>query len=127
MFSRKLLKLFGSLLLIILENSSFIFLLFLSKTSFHFFSCLIPCSPIFLHSFKISFGTSKGSYFHFNFFLTRATSFSPRAAPWEDALPDLLGEPYPIIVLQEIKFGFFYLKLFFIALDICFSLCPFTS
>ena len=65
---------------------------------------------------------AKGSEIQFNFFLTSLTSSFPRAAPCEEALPDLLGEPYPIIVLQEIKFGFFEFKLFLIAFDICFSL-----
>ena len=89
---------------------------------FHFFSCKSPLFPTSLHSVSISFGISKGLYFHFNLFLTNATSSSPSAAPWEDALPDLLGEPYPMMVLQEIKLGFFDFKVFLIAFDICFSL-----
>ena len=40
-------------------------------------------------------------------FLTSLISSLPRGLPCEDALPDLLGEPKPIFVLQEIIVGFF--------------------
>ena len=54
-------------------------------------------------------------------------SSSPKGAPWDDAFPDLFGEPYPIIVLQEIIDGFFYLLAFLIALEICLKLWPLIS
>ena len=64
---------------------------------------------------------------HLSFFLTKATSSSPRGEPCEDAFPDLLGEPYPIVVLQEINVGLLDFEALVIALEICFSLCPLIS
>ena len=67
----------------------------------------MPLLPIFFHSFKIYFGISKGLYFQSSTFLTSLISSTPRGFPCEEALPDLLGDPYPILVLQEITVGFF--------------------
>ena len=72
-------------------------------------------------------GISKGICFQPSFFLTNFISSSPKGLPWDDALPPLLGDPYPIVVLQDIANGFFEFWAFFNALKICFSLCPFIS
>ena len=74
---------------------------------FHFFSKISPLWPIFLQFFKILFGISKGLFFQFKTFLTSLISSVPNGLPWDDAFPDLFGEPYPIFVLQEITVGFF--------------------
>ena len=103
----------------IFSNSFLTFEFFLFKVSDHFFSKTMPFSPASLQESKIFFGTSKGSAFHFNFFLTSLISSSPNGEPCEEAFPDLLGDPKPIIVLQEIIFGLFDLEAFFIALEIC--------
>ena len=63
------------------SNSFFIATLFLFKSLLHFFSNSLPFFPISFHSFKISSGKTKGSYFHFNFFLTSAISSSPNGDP----------------------------------------------
>ena len=46
----------------------------------------------------------------------------PKGDPCDEALPDLFGDPKPIIVLQDIIVGFLDFDAFVIALDICFSL-----
>ena len=71
----------------------FIFFLFFLKTLFHLFSSNSPFFPIFLHSFSIFFGISKGLKFQFKFFLTSFISSKPNGLPCEDACPDLFGEP----------------------------------
>ena len=45
------------------------------------FLSLAPFAPMALHSFNISCGISNGPYFHFNFFLTKFISSSPRGLP----------------------------------------------
>ena len=50
-------------------------------------------------------GISNGLCFQFNFFLTSFISSSPSGDPCDDALPDLFGEPKPIIVLHAIIEG----------------------
>ena len=91
------------------------------------FSKISPLLPISNHSFKTSSGISNGLYFHLSFFLTNLISSSPRGEPCEEAFPDLLGDPKPITVLHDIMEGLFDLVALEIALDICPSLCPFTS
>ena len=59
-----------------------------------------------------------------SFVLTNEISSSPKGEPWDDAFPDLFGEPKPITVLQDIKVGLLDLDALEIALEICFSLCP---
>ena len=61
----------------------------------------------------IIFGIMKGSCFHFNFFLTSATSSSPKAAPCEDSFPALLGDPQPMTVLQQRMLGWFIFSIAF--------------
>ena len=95
---------------------------FLSNIFFQFSSNFSPFLPIFLQVVKISLGISKGSLFHLSFFLTNDTSSSPKGEPCEDAFPDLLGEPKPIKVLQEIILGLLDFEALDIELDICFSL-----
>ena len=63
------------------SNSDIISLLFLLKDCFHISSYSVPFLPIFLHSFKTSLGIEKGLFSHFNFFLTREISSSPRGDP----------------------------------------------
>ena len=72
-----------------------------------------------LHEFNILSGISNGLDDQLSFFLTSFISSSPRGAPWDDALPDLFGDPKPIIVLQDIIVGFFDLCAFLIACEIC--------
>ena len=60
----------------------------------------------------IFLGITKGSY-PFKFFLTNLTSFSPSGLPCAFSLPDLLGEPNPIFVTQDITVGFFRCLNFF--------------
>ena len=57
-------------------------------------------------------------------FLDNAIGFPISA---EERSFDLLGDPNPIIVLHDIIVGLLDLDAFVIALDICFSLCPFIS
>ena len=94
---------------------SFIFALDLFNSFNQSFSRLSPLAPICLHSLKISSGISKGRCDQFNFFLTNLISSSPKGDPCEEDFPDLLGEPNPITVLQEIKVGLFDLFAFLIA------------
>ena len=74
---------------------------------FHFFSKEKPFFPISLHSLSKLFGISKGLCCHLSFFLTSLISSKPKGLPWEDAFPDLFGDPKPIVVLQDITVGFF--------------------
>ena len=64
---------------------------------------------------------------HLSFFLTNAISSSPKGEPCDEAFPDLLGDPKPITVLQDIIVGLLDLDAFEIAFEICFSLCPLIS
>ena len=52
-------------------------------------------------------GITNGSWDHFNFFLMSFISSYPIGLPCADDFPDLFGDPYPIVVLQEIIVGFF--------------------
>jgi hypothetical protein len=106
-----------------LSNSDLILLSFLSNLFFHSSSNFAPFFPISLQDSKTFFGTENGSLDHFNFFLTKVISSFPRGDPCEEAFPDLLGEPKPIMVLHDIIVGFFDFEAFVIDLDICFSLC----
>ena len=92
---------------IVLSYSFLVSVFFLLKILFHSSSSFSPLLPISLQEFIRSWGISKGPCFHLSFFLTNFISSSPRGAPWEDALPDLFGEPNPIMVLQDIIDGFF--------------------
>ena len=72
-------------------------------------------------------GITNLSYDQFKFSLVFFISSSPKGAPWEEDFPDLLGEPNPITVLQEINVGLLDFRDLLIALSICFSLWPFIS
>ena len=89
------------------EKVSSIRLFFLLYAFSHFISFLAALLPISLHSFKIFSGIIKGSWSHFYFFLTKIVSSFPKGFPWVEAVPDLFGDPYPIVVLQEIVVGRF--------------------
>ena len=54
--------------------------------------------------------------------LEKIISSSPNGEPCDEALPDLFGEPKPIIVLQDIIVGLLDLDALKIAFEICFSL-----
>ena len=59
--------------------------------------------------------------------LVRAISSSPNAAPCASARPALLGEPFPISVLQHISVGLFDFFASIKALSILSKLCPSMS
>ena len=108
-------------------KADFILGFFLFNVSNHFFSNSTPFSPISLQAVKIALGISNGSLFHLSFFLTKVISLSPSGEPWEEAFPDLFGDPNPIIVLHDIIVGLFALDALVIAFEICFSLWPLIS
>ena len=53
----------------------------------------------------MSAGISNGGWFQPMFLRVASISAAPSGSPWVLALPALLGEPKPMIVLQQISVG----------------------
>ena len=106
----------------------YIFFGFLLSLLYQLILSLLP----FLEHFPQRSKTFSGSlkFFHskiLRLFLVAFASSRPKGDPCEEDLPDLFGDPNPIVVLQLIKVGFMFFFAFSNALNISSKLCPSIS